>query len=74
MTTRMLYTDREEPGDAAKLIMCPVPFGQGRYSIGGSPWKYRELREVSAYLYVEDLDVVPGCCLTNNLEEPLPVE
>ena len=56
---------REEPGDAAKLIMCPVPFGQGKYSNGGR--EYRGLRGVR-YTYVEDLD--GPWLFYDNLEDP----
>ena len=50
--TPIIY-GREEPGDAAKLIMCPVPFGQGKYANGGR--EYRGLKGVR-YTYVEDLE------------------
>jgi len=63
------YTDiilgRKEPIDEAKLIMCPVPFGQGRYSNGGR--EYRGLRNMR-YTYVEDME--GPWLLYDNLEDP----
>ena len=45
--------------------MCPVPFGQGKYSNGGR--EYRGLRGVR-YTYVEDLD--GPWLFYDNLEDP----
>ncbi len=56
---------RKEATDAAKLIMCPVPFGQGRYSNGGR--EYRGMRGVR-YTYVEDLN--GPWLLYDNAEDP----